>query len=63
MSNPNHCATCKHFIDHQDGHCYMFKDAPTCMCLKHTDRAVPSQFGSPELQAMILSSLICKAKP
>lgn len=38
MSNPNNCAACDHKRFPDGGHCYMFRDAPTDACHKHTAR-------------------------
>lgn len=39
MSNPNNCETCDYMHYEHDGlHCYMFKDAPSDVCLQHTAR-------------------------
>ena len=37
--NPNNCAACGHKARPDGGWCYMFRDAPTVVCLKHTARA------------------------
>ena len=34
--NPNECATCDHKADPDGGWCYMFRDEPTEVCMKHT---------------------------
>lgn len=36
--NPNNCKTCEHYQQRkpEDGHCYMFADAPTEQCFQHT---------------------------
>lgn len=38
--NPNNCKTCEHMEhnDEEDGHCYMFEDEPTEVCMQHTGR-------------------------
>lgn len=39
--NPNNCKTCdyKQLIDSREkGHCYMFRDMPTDVCMAHTGR-------------------------
>jgi hypothetical protein len=65
--NPNNCKTCDHGQPPgkpQDGHCYMFKNAPTEVCMQHTSRkefgtiAHISQYGSATLQALILNNLV-----
>ena len=39
MPNPNNCETCKYHPDPDaEGHCYMFKDAPTDVCMQHSGR-------------------------
>ena len=39
LTNPNNCETCDYMkMGDGDGHCYMFKDAPTEECLQHTGR-------------------------
>ncbi|EKD89721.1 MAG: hypothetical protein ACD_33C00002G0013 [uncultured bacterium] len=38
MSNPNNCSKCDHSKYPDGGHCYMFKDAPTYICMQHTER-------------------------
>jgi len=39
MSNPNVCSTCDYMKckSQDDGHCYMFEDAPTQFCPQHTE--------------------------
>lgn len=34
----NNCATCNHKRDPQGGHCYMFREEPTFLCMQHPDR-------------------------
>jgi hypothetical protein len=42
MSNPNNCETCKYHPDPDaEGHCYMFRDAPTDVCMQHSGREKP----------------------
>ncbi|MDR6421302.1 hypothetical protein J2801_003590 [Paraburkholderia phenoliruptrix] len=36
--NPNNCATCNHKQNPDGGHCYMFRDEPTDVCMQHTGR-------------------------
>jgi len=37
--NPNNCETCKHRLNNpDDGWCYMFRDEPDAVCMKHTGR-------------------------
>ena len=36
--NPNNCATCDHKKRPDGGHCYMFRDEPTDVCMQHTGR-------------------------
>lgn len=36
--NPNNCAGCKHKQHPDGGWCYMFRDEPTDVCMKHTAR-------------------------
>ena len=38
MENPNNCETCDHKKNPDGGHCYMFKDAPSEICMQHTYR-------------------------
>jgi len=38
MSNPNNCETCSHQQFPDGGHCYMFRDEPTEVCMQHTGR-------------------------
>jgi hypothetical protein len=39
LTNPNNCETCDYkAMDYGDGHCYMFKDAPTEVCMQHSAR-------------------------
>ena len=40
MSNPNNCKTCDYtkLNANRDGHCYMFRDEPTDVCMQHTGR-------------------------
>jgi hypothetical protein len=41
MSNPNNCQTCDYtkLNGNREGHCYMFSDEPTDVCIQHTGRA------------------------
>lgn len=36
--NPNNCATCDHKRRPDGGHCYMFRNEPTEVCMQHTGR-------------------------
>lgn len=36
MTNPNNCDTCDHKRIPDGGHCYMFRQAPTDVCMQHT---------------------------
>ena len=38
--NPNNCSTCKYkaMDDGEGGHCYMFRDEPSDVCMQHTGR-------------------------
>jgi hypothetical protein len=50
MSNPNNCKTCEHGRPPrkpEDGHCYMFKDAPTEVCMQHTGRRIQQYNAAP----------------
>ncbi len=38
MSNPNNCAACDHKRNPQGGWCYMFRDEPQEVCMKHSAR-------------------------
>jgi len=38
MKNPNNCNTCDHKRYAGNGHCYMFRDSPTDVCMQHTGR-------------------------
>lgn len=38
MTNPNNCGMCKHKANPEEGWCYMFKDEPEAICLKHSAR-------------------------
>ena len=38
MTNPNRCETCDHKKRPGGGHCYMFRDTPTDVCMQHTGR-------------------------
>jgi hypothetical protein len=40
LTNPNNCETCKykHMNEGEEGHCYMFKDEPTDVCMQHSGR-------------------------
>ena len=40
MSNPNNCKTYEYTKINagKEGHCYMFKDEPTNVCMAHTGR-------------------------
>jgi len=69
MSNTNNCKTCEHGQPTrvpEDGHCYMFRDAPTEACMQHTGRKKVgtighvSNYGSAGLQALILANLMSK---
>lgn len=40
MSNPNKCSTCDHKRHPDGGHCYMFRDEPSDVCMQHTGRKV-----------------------
>lgn len=40
MSNPNDCSTCEWIADDGKGHCYMFFDEPTEICMQHTGKKV-----------------------
>jgi hypothetical protein len=40
-TNPNNCLTCDHHQNPDGGHCYMFRDAPTEVCMQHTGRQMP----------------------
>lgn len=69
MSNPNNCKTCKHGQPTrvpEDGHCYMFRDAPTEVCMQHTGRKKVgtighvSNYGSSGVQGMILANLLSR---
>lgn len=40
MSNPNNCATCDYKQIPDGGHCYMFRDEPTDVCMQHTGRRI-----------------------
>jgi hypothetical protein len=66
MSNPNNCKTCGHAgnTGMSDGHCYMFKNVPTKVCMYHTGRKNVGTFGhvgqhsSSDLQGLILAELL-----
>ena len=69
MSNPNNCEKCEHgqsILVPEDGHCYMFRDAPAEVCMQHTERKMVgtighiSQYGSSALQGLILAKLLSK---
>lgn len=49
MGNPHNCATCdykKLNANREKGHCYMFRDAPSDVCMIHTLRDKPlHEFG------------------
>ena len=36
MNNPNNCSTCDHKKTPQGGWCYIFRNEPTEVCMKHT---------------------------
>jgi hypothetical protein len=39
IMNPNNCETCYYkAMGDEEGHCYMFKDAPTEVCAQHSGR-------------------------
>ena len=47
MSNPNNCETCKYSqlnANREKGHCYMFRDEPTDVCMAHTGRQTKNIF-------------------
>lgn len=56
MTNPNNCATCDYKKlngNREKGHCYMFRDAPTDVCMQHTGRNNPLHaFGDVLAEAM-----------
>ena len=67
MSNQNNCKTCEHGRPGrvpEGGHCYMFRDVPIEVCMQHTGRKEVgtighvSNYGSAELQVLILASLL-----
>ena len=42
MKNPNNCDTCDYRRMHEaepEGHCYMFYQEPTEVCMQHTGRS------------------------
>jgi hypothetical protein len=39
--NPNNCETCDHKKNPDGGHCYMFRETPTEVCMQHTGRQAP----------------------
>lgn len=41
MSNPNNCESCQYKQMPHTGHCYMFRDEPTEVCMQHTGRIAP----------------------
>lgn len=43
MANPNNCQTCEYSQlngNREKGHCYMFRDEPTEVCMQHTGRQI-----------------------
>jgi len=65
--NPNNCATCEHKNmkspdqADDDGHCYMFRDEPTEICMQHTGRKVvmierPSILGVAAMVALLMNT-------
>lgn len=36
QANPNNCTTCDHKRKPDGGWCYMFRNAPSTLCAKHT---------------------------
>lgn len=57
MSNPNNCEACEYkaMNDGEDGHCYMFKNEPTEVCMRHTGRI--------SITARLLADLIVGTDP
>ena len=64
MSNPNNCLTCKHnnvTVDGEavEGHCYMFEEEPSEVCMQHTMRQQKVAFinhGRPSLLGVALAA-------
>lgn len=58
-TNPNNCTTCGHKANRDAGHCYMFRDAPTDVCMQHTGRgeylSLPFLDIFPDVIAVMLS--------
>ena len=55
MSNPNNCTTCDYtkLNANRCGHCYMFREEPTEVCMLHTLRDKPLHaFGETLADAM-----------
>jgi hypothetical protein len=51
-SNPNNCAACDHKRNPDGGWCYMFRDEPKEVCMRHTARNL-----SPELKTVLVESI------
>lgn len=63
--NPNNCSTCDHFKDPDEGHCYMFRDEPTEVCMQHTGRqkvATIIDYRRPSMLAVALAALLANAE-
>ena len=52
--NTNNCATCDHKKRPDGGWCYMFRDEPQEVCMKHSERLLP---GGPKLLGTPISQL------
>lgn len=55
--NPNNCSTCDHIKNPDGGHCYMFADEPTEICMQHTGRKVKSS-GRNTLETLMMIGMM-----
>lgn len=58
MSNPNNCSTCDWKAHDDKGHCYMFFDAPTEVCMQHTGRKTEDTVASHALMAALFGNVL-----
>ncbi len=55
MTNPNNCNACeyKRINEQKEGHCYMFRNAPSDICMQHTQRKNLEVFSTHSLAEVI----------